>query len=83
MPKRGTATNTHRAKATVVESDPVGGSNPGMIMQILETAINRKSVPRNPIYFLESGRPISSICFLIFVTIISSKFCHKYGVLLQ
>ena len=45
MPKNGTATNTEIASADVVESEPVGGSYPGMIAQRLDTAMNRNKVP--------------------------------------
>ena len=50
MPNKGTATNTHRASATVVESEPVGGSNPGMTVARAEMAINRNREPRKPRY---------------------------------
>src|ERR1022692_1493719 len=76
MPKNGTATNTHSASAAVVESEPVGGWYPGMTVQRLAVAINRKSVPKKPRYFCGSLRPTSSICFSMPVTTISRRFCQ-------
>jgi hypothetical protein len=40
-------------------------------------ATNRKSVPRKPRYFSGWGRPTSSICFSIAVTMISRKSCQR------
>src|SRR5664279_1794090 len=77
MPNRGTATNTQSASATVVDSEPVGGSYPGRIVHRLAVARKRKSVPRKPRYFSGWGKPTSSICFSIPVTTISRRFCHR------
>src|ERR1035437_4633793 len=48
-----------------------------MTVQRAANATNRKSVPRKPIYFSGCGRPTSSICFSIEVTIISNRFCQR------
>ena len=48
--------NTQSASAAVVEREPVGGVKPGMTVQTLEVATNRKSVPRNARYFLGSAQ---------------------------
>ena len=77
MPNSGTATRTHKASVTVVESDPVGGSKPGMTVPRLDRAMNRNSVPRNPRYFRGFRSPTSLIIFTTPVTIISSKFCQR------
>jgi len=69
--------NTHRARAAVVESEPVGGVNPGSTMHTLQVPMNRKSVPRNARYFLGSLRPTSLICPSMPVTIISSALCQR------
>jgi len=45
MPNSGTAMSTESASAVVVDSDAVGGSNPGMTSNRLETATNKNSVP--------------------------------------
>jgi hypothetical protein len=50
MPKIGTATNTQIARAAVVESEPVGGSYQGKIVQRLDTAMNRNRVPMKARY---------------------------------
>jgi hypothetical protein len=41
MPNRGTAMNTHSARAAVVEREPVGGLNPGKTMHTLQAPIKR------------------------------------------
>src|SRR5690606_31387440 len=41
-PKTGTAANTHRASALVVDAEPVGGRKPGTITSTLEVTMNRK-----------------------------------------
>jgi|GEM_PF-3837503 len=48
MPKKGTARNTANARATVVESDPVGGAYQGKIISKLAVMINKNSEPINP-----------------------------------
>src|SRR5665647_3314919 len=77
MPNSGTATITHSASAAVVESEPVGGSKPGMMVPRLALATNRKSVPKKPMYLRGWLRPTSSICCSIPVTTISSRFCQR------
>src|SRR5208282_2526960 len=77
MPNSGTATNTHNASAAVVESDPVGGSKPGMTVPSAASATNRKCVPRKPMYFSGCFSPTSSICFPMPVTTISRRFCQR------
>src|ERR1035441_5246594 len=77
MPNSGTAIKTQSARAAVVESEPVGGVNPGMTMHTLHVPIKRKSVPRNARYFRGSSRPTSLICPSMPVTIISSALCHR------
>src|ERR1035437_690228 len=77
MPNSGTATITHSASAAVVESEPVGGSKPGITVPRLAVATNRKSVPKKPMYLRGWLRPTSSICCSMPVTTISSRFCQR------
>ena len=48
-----------------------------MTVNRLAVARNRRSVPRKPRYFSGWGRPTSSICVSMLVTIISSRFCQR------
>jgi hypothetical protein len=77
MPKSGTATKTHSASAAVVESEPVGGLKPGITVQRLAVATNRKSVPRKGRYF--PGLIETHILDLLLhaVTMISSAPCQR------
>src|SRR5674476_477355 len=77
MPNSGTAIITHSASAAVVESEPVGGSKPGITVPRLAVATNRKSVPKKPMYLRGWLRPTSFICCSIPVTTISSRFCQR------
>jgi UDP-N-acetylglucosamine:LPS N-acetylglucosamine transferase len=61
IPKNGTARNTQIANAAVVESDPVGGTYHGNMIQILANAMNRNNDPMNPIYSLVFFKPTSFI----------------------
>src|SRR5690554_6700797 len=45
MPNKGTANSTEIVKATVVDNEPVGDLNPGIMAKILALAINKNSVP--------------------------------------
>src|ERR1035438_938835 len=77
MPKKGTARNTQIASAVVVESEPVGASYHGKMMQILAVAINKNKVPIKPIYCSGWLSPISLISSLMVVTIISNMHCQR------
>src|ERR1700733_1058914 len=69
--------NTQSANAAVVESEPVGGSKPGITVPRLAKATNKKSVPRKGRYLFGCPRPTSVICFTMPVTIISSVDCQR------
>src|SRR5690554_8064022 len=45
MPNKGTANSTEMVKATVVDNEPVGDLNPGIMAKLLALAINKNSVP--------------------------------------
>src|SRR5450631_4928643 len=77
MPKNGTAMNTQIANAAVVDSEPVGGWEPGMTVPILAEAMNRKSVPRKVRYLSGFSSPTAEICFTMLVTMISRAACHR------
>jgi len=63
MPNKGTAMNTQRARAAVVESEPVGGLESGRTMHTLHVPMKRKSVAsRKERYLRGSPRPTSLIC---------------------
>jgi hypothetical protein len=47
MPKKGTATNTHKARAMVVDRDPVGGSYHGNTPNKFDVKINKNNVAIN------------------------------------
>ena len=85
MPNSGTATKTHRASATVVESDPVGGVKPELVLKggviaWAQMGDPNASIPTpEPVYgrpmFASFGRAIASTS-LTFV----SKAAHDAGI---
>lgn len=61
IPKKGTARKTQIANAAVVESDPVGGTYHGKMIQMFAMDIKRNNDPMNPIYSLVFFKPTSFI----------------------
>src|SRR6056297_1463725 len=77
MPYAGTATNTTRASAVVVDSDAVGGTYSGMITGAFEVKTKTNKVPMNARYRAGSWPLMSRIWSRNRVTSTSSPFCQR------